>query len=80
MGKQNITLALPEQLVREARHMAVEKGTSVSRLLADYLVRMLREDQDYEEAMERAMKRLRQGVDLGSDGEIRFRREDLHER
>ncbi len=80
MGKQNITLALPEETIREARHLAVERGVSVSRLLAEYLQRLLREDADYDAAMKRAMGRMKKGFRLGSDGKRPASREALHER
>ncbi len=80
MDTQNVTLALPKELVREAKHLAIEKETSLSGLLADYLRQMLREDASYRAAMERAADRMRKGYDLGTDGQIRCKREELHER
>ena len=80
MSKLNVTLALPEELVKGARHMAVEEGISVSRLPGDCLVEMLREAQEYERAMGCAMARLRKGTDLGSNGDTGVSGEDLHGR
>lgn len=80
MEKQNVTLALPRDLLLEARHLAVEKGTSLSALLAEYVRRMLRDDTDYRDAMTRARARMTTGYDLGTGGNLTCSREDLHER
>jgi len=80
MESQNITLSLPKAILREVKHLAVEKGTSVSRLLAEYLERMLTDDEDYRRCMERARRRMRKGFDLGTEGERSWNREDIYER
>jgi hypothetical protein len=75
--KTNITLKLDAELLREARVFAAEEGRSVSALLADRLEAMVRERKAFERARQRALARLRRGIDLqwapGS-------RDDLHER
>jgi len=76
--KTNITLKLDAGLVREARILAAEEGSSVSRLLAARLEEMVRERKGYARAKRRALARLREGFDLrwtpsGS-------RDELHER
>jgi hypothetical protein len=39
----NVTLKLPDDLVREARHLAIDEGTSLSAVVADLLSRKLNE-------------------------------------
>ncbi len=80
METQNVTLSLPKALLNEARHLAVERGTSVSKLLAEYVERMVRDDENYRKAMRRARRRLAMGFDLGTRGKVATRREALHER
>ncbi len=80
MASRNITLSLPEEVIAAARHLAVEQGSSVSRLLAEYVERMLTDDEDYRKAMRRAKRRMAIGFELGSRGAIRLKREELHER
>ena len=80
MSTQNVTLALPKELLREARHIAVERGTSLSGLLAEYLARAVREDERYEQAQKRIRLRLRRGFDLGTRGSKVPSRAALHER
>ena len=80
METQNVTLALPKDLLKEARLRAVERGTSLSALLAEQLRQALKDDAGYEAARRRMRRRLRKGFDLGTQGERRVTREDLHER
>ncbi len=79
MTTQNVTLALPKELLREARLLAVARGTSLSALLTEHLRRALHDDAAYEAARRRIRRRLRQGFDLGSGGALPPRG-DLHER
>jgi hypothetical protein len=62
--KANITLKLDKALLREARVLAAEEGTSISALLAARLEQVVRERQTYKRARKRAMARLREGLDL----------------
>ena len=77
---QNVTLSLPKDVLKEARLLAVERNVSLSRLLADFLLRAVREDARYEEAQKRIQGRLRRGFDLGTRGSRRPARAELHER
>ncbi len=63
--RTNITLSLEADLIREARVLAARRGLSVSRMLAQQLEELVRQDMDYEAAMRRALDRLETGFDLG---------------
>ena len=63
--RTNLTLKLDTDLIREAKVLAAERGTSVSRLLADELEALVRRDKRYNAAKRRALSRLRRGLDLG---------------
>lgn len=76
--KTNITLKLEADLVREARVLAAQKGTSVSRLLAEELEGLIRREKAYEAAKRRALARLEKGFDLGWTPPAN--RDALHER
>ncbi len=80
MSNQNITLSLPEEYLREARIMAVRRGTSVSRLLAGLLKELVEQEEGYTLAKERSLALLKEGRDLGTGGHIRWSRDELHER
>ena len=76
--KTNVTLKLDADLLREARIMAAEQGSSISALLAAQLEKVVRERRDYEKAKRRALALMRKGFDL------RYKppasRDELHER
>ncbi len=80
METQNVTLALPRVLLRKVKHLAVEKETSISRLLVEALEELVRQDDAYEEARVRALESLNQPRDLGTGGKITWTRDELHER
>lgn len=62
--KSNITLKIEEGLLREARVLAAEDGSSVSALLAAQLEQTVRERKGYDQARRSAVERLRSGFDL----------------
>lgn len=62
--KTNITLKIETNLLREARVLAAEEGTSISALLAARLEQVVRERKGYQQARRRAVARLRRGFDL----------------
>jgi hypothetical protein len=77
---QNITLALPKRLLRKVKHLAVERETSVSRLLSETLEELVTRGDAYEEAKRRAVHDLDHPRNLGTFGTITWTRDDLHER
>lgn len=76
--KQNVTLALGKDSLRKVKILAAKRDTSVTRLLADQLARVVAEDDEYEPAKSRALKRMKKGFHLG--GRILATREELHAR
>ena len=75
--KQNITIAVEQDLLRKARILAAERGSSVSRLLADELARLVCEAERYEQAKVEALADLDRGFRLGGEPAAR---DALHER
>jgi hypothetical protein len=75
--KTNITLKMEAALIRDARILAAEEGTSVSALLAAQLEEALRRRKGYDRARRRATARLRRGFDLQWKP---VPRDELHER
>ena len=80
MDRLNVTVSLPADLVKEARHLAVDKGLSLSAYLADLLEEQVRAGQEYRAAREAGLARLRKGYPLGTNGKITRTRDELHER
>jgi uncharacterized protein DUF6364 len=76
--KTNITLKLDSNLLREAKILAAENGTSISAMLAERLEQVVRERKTYDRARKRAIARLREGMDL--QWTPPHSRDELHER
>lgn len=76
--KQNITLALDQEVLKKAKVLAAERSTSVSRLLANEIERIVGERDRYEKAKQAAIAELRRGYHLG--GGPLPRREEIYDR
>jgi hypothetical protein len=76
--KANITLKIEADLLRQARILAAEEGTSISALLSDRLATAVLERKGYNQARRRALARLRKGFDLKWTPPRS--RDELHER
>lgn len=64
----NITIRVSSGLAREARILAARRGTSLSRLVADQLAGLVRQDFTYDTAMSRALERLDSPDSKSGDG------------
>ena len=80
MSKRNVTLTLSEEALRRARHLAVEKGVSLSKLLSESLEDVVLRNDRYDEARRKALARMKRGVKLGVQRRISWSRDELHER
>jgi post-segregation antitoxin (ccd killing protein) len=78
MPKQNITLSLDKDLIRQARQLSVLKSTSISKLLSQELERLVRDHEQYERAKRRALATMKKGFHMG--GRIMATRDELHDR
>jgi plasmid stability protein len=77
---RNITLALPEETLREVKILAAKRGTSVSAMLREKLETLVQEESDYARAKREALAALERGYDLGTYGKASWTRDELHER
>jgi hypothetical protein len=80
MDKQNITLALPKDILLKVKLIAVQRQTSVSGLLTETLERLVEREDFYLNARRRHLEWLKHGADLGTGGHISTGRDELHER
>jgi hypothetical protein len=80
MKTQNITLSISKELLRKVKLLAVKRNTSLSKLLSHTLEEIVVREEGYQLASQRSMERLAKGQDLGTQGEIPWGREELHER
>ncbi|MDI6769280.1 MAG: hypothetical protein QMD04_06350 [Anaerolineales bacterium] len=78
MDMQNVTLSLPKPTLHRIKMLAVQRQSSVSRLLTQAMEKMLEEETEYEAARKRQTALLEKGFNLG------FRkpasRDEIHER
>ncbi len=80
MERQNITLSIPKETLKKARHLAVEKEQSLSGLLTEFIEELVRHDESYRDAQQRQMVVMEKGLDFGLQGKVTWSREELHER
>jgi metal-responsive CopG/Arc/MetJ family transcriptional regulator len=78
--QQNVTVTLPAQLLRQVRHLAVDRGVSLSRFIALLLESEVEDYRRYEAARERQLALMEEGLPLGTHGKIGWDRAELHER
>jgi hypothetical protein len=77
---RNVTLALPRSLLRKVKFLAVERDTSISGLLTEFLEEIVNKHDDYERARRKAIRDLRRPPDLATGGRVSWKRDDLHRR
>jgi len=80
MEKQNVTLSIPKALLGQAKIMAVSQDKSLSQLLKEALEEKVREEADYNNAQKRQLRLLKKGLDLGTKGQVKISRYDIHAR
>lgn len=76
--KRNLTVQLDEVTIDKARVLAARRSTSVSRLVADEITRLVADDERYRRARAAAIRQLDRGFHMGG-GQLPDR-ESLHER
>jgi hypothetical protein len=77
---QNVTLAIPKDILRKAKVLAVQRNTSLSGLLTQTIAELVSQREGYELAHQRNLALLKSGFDLGTQDNISRNREELHER
>jgi len=80
VDKQNITLSLPKDVLREAKHLAVDQGISLSGFLVEALMDRVKQLRQIQGAGDRQRELMRRGLKLGTHGKATWKRDDLHAR
>ena len=80
MERQNVTLSLPKSLLKKAKALAASKEQSLSVLLKESLEEKINEASGYNQARDRQVGMLKQGLQLGTKGHLAVSREELHAR
>jgi plasmid stability protein len=62
---RNITISMDEGVIKKAKVFAARRGQSVSALLRSEILRLVDDDDSYQQAKEAALKRLNRGMSLG---------------
>ncbi|MDR9437593.1 MAG: DUF6364 family protein [Thiohalophilus sp.] len=75
--KQNITLSIDKEILTKLKVIAARRSTSVSRLLTEELVQIVRDVDHYEQSRRRALRALDSGFHFGGQP---VSRDELHER
>jgi hypothetical protein len=79
---KNVTISLPEDLLKKFRVYAASRGVSMTQLTENAIRKMIAngDDDEYERARQSFMKRLENPRLLGIVERIPWRREDLYDR
>lgn len=77
-SKQNLTLVIEEDLLQAARKAALDRGTSVNRLVREFLTSLT--DDSGRARLARARLKKTFAAGLVDVGELNWSREDLYER
>lgn len=80
MKTQNVTLSLPEPLLRQFRVYAAERNQSMTALMAEAIRKMIDEDGLREARRRRMMERIHNAPDWGTHGKITWTRDEIWER
>jgi hypothetical protein len=80
METRNITLSIPKDILSEIKLIALKRETSVSGLLTQMLIDLVRQEALYVRSQKQELHRLEEGLDLGTNGKVNSTRESLHER
>ncbi len=78
--RQNVTLTLPRGILVAARHLAADRGTTLSALFGDLVREAAAGSGAKDEAVRWILEHLDHPRDLGTGGRIDVTRDELHER
>ncbi len=80
LENQNVTLSVPKDILRKAKHIAIDRQTSLSGLLTKALADLVKKEDAYEKAKARQLAAMKDPFDLGVKGKVTWQRKDLHAR
>ena len=76
---KNITLRMDEQLLKQVKHIAVEKDMSVSAWITQVVEKEAKRDVRYDAAATEIMRLMEKAEDYGDGGKT-YTRDEMHER
>jgi metal-responsive CopG/Arc/MetJ family transcriptional regulator len=78
--QSNVTLSLPESLLRRFRVFAAERNQSMSSLMTSAIRDMIEQNAQTQRAKRRFLERIKNAPDRGTKGKFQWTRDELHER
>ena len=78
--KTNVTLSMPDTLLRRFRILAASRNESMSNLMTMAVRQMIDQDTRVRKARRSFLDRIRSAPDRGTRGAIAWKRDELHER
>jgi hypothetical protein len=78
MAKQNLTVTLDAEIIRKARVLAAQRGSSISEMVSRTIDELVSKAETYDAARARALEMIQRGFHLGKPR--RVSRDELHER
>lgn len=76
----NVTLSLPESLLRRFRVYAASRNQSMTSVMAEAIRKLMEQDEQSGRAKRRFLERIRNAPDRGTRGRVTWTRDELHER
>ena len=76
---RNVTLSLPESVLRRFRVHAAERNQSMTALMTEAIRSLMDRDEHAAGAKRRFLARIRNAPDRGTGGRVGWSREELHE-
>jgi hypothetical protein len=80
METQNITLAVPKKVLTKFKEIAFRRQKSISKLMTEMMEEAVLNEEGYRVARDRHLRRLDAGTDLKTNGNIAWKRDELHDR
>jgi len=78
--KQNVTLSLPVELLKNFRVMAATRNVSMSSLMEGAILKMVLDEDDSDARTKRMVERMRNAPGRGIGGKITWTREETYDR
>lgn len=77
---KNVTLSLPEALLRRFRVYAASRNRSMTSVMADAIQKLMEQDEQTANNKRRFLEGIRNAPDRGTGGRVTWTRDELHER
>ena len=80
MKSRNVTLSLPESMLKRLKVHAAEHNQSMSSLMVRAIEELLKQNDDWEVEKKKFLDGMSDAPDLGTGGKVPWTRAELHQR